>query len=55
MAIPVDPDPRRALLDSMNQAAEQGGGEERVARQHEAGKLTARERIDLFLDAGSFV
>jgi len=39
----------------MNQAAEQGGGEERVARQHEAGKLTARERIDLFLDPGSFV
>jgi len=55
MSNPVDPDPRRALLDSMNQAAEQGGGEERVARQHEAGKLTARERIDLFLDAGSFV
>jgi propionyl-CoA carboxylase beta chain len=55
MSRPVDPDPRRALLDSMNQAAEQGGGEERVARQHEAGKLTARERIDLFLDPGSFV
>jgi propionyl-CoA carboxylase beta chain len=55
MPIPVDPDPRRAQLDSMNQLAEQGGGEERVARQHEAGKLTARERIDLFLDPGSFV
>ncbi len=39
----------------MNQAAEQGGGEERVARQHEAGKLTARERIELFLDPGSFI
>ena len=55
MSKPVDPDPRRALLDAMNQAAEQGGGEERIARQHEAGKLTARERIDLFLDPGSFV
>jgi propionyl-CoA carboxylase beta chain len=55
MSTPVDPDPRRALLDSMNQAAERGGGEERVARQHEAGKLTARERIDLFLDPGTFV
>jgi propionyl-CoA carboxylase beta chain len=55
MSKPVDPDPRRALLDAMNLAAEQGGGEERVARQHEAGKLTARERIDLFLDPGSFV
>ncbi len=55
MSKPVDPDPRRALLDAMNAAAERGGGEERVARQHEAGKLTARERIDLLLDPGSFV
>ncbi len=31
-----------------------GGGEERVAKQHEAGKLTARERIDALLDPGSF-
>jgi propionyl-CoA carboxylase beta chain len=55
MSKPVDPDPRRALLDAMNDAAERGGGEERIARQHEAGKLTARERIDLFLDPGTFV
>jgi propionyl-CoA carboxylase beta chain len=33
----------------------QGGGPERVDRQHAAGKLTARERLDLLLDAGSFV
>jgi len=52
---PIDPDPRRALLDKINDDAERGGGEERVARQHEAGKLTARERIELFLDPGSFV
>ncbi|MDR7544500.1 MAG: carboxyl transferase domain-containing protein [Armatimonadota bacterium] len=31
------------------------GGEERVRRQHDAGKLTARERLDLLLDPGSFV
>jgi propionyl-CoA carboxylase beta chain len=35
-------------------AAAAGGGAERVARQHEAGKLTARERVELLLDAGSF-
>jgi propionyl-CoA carboxylase beta subunit len=43
------------LLDEMNRKAEQGGGPERVAKQHAAGKLTARERIDLLLDPGSFV
>lgn len=37
------------------EAARQGGGEKRIERQHEAGKLTARERIDLLLDPGSFV
>ncbi len=31
------------------------GGEERIRRQHDAGKLTARERLDLLLDATSFV
>src|SRR4029079_17202451 len=36
-------------------AAELGGGAERVKRQHEAGKLTARERVALLLDPGSFV
>ena len=32
-----------------------GGGADRVEKQHQAGKYTARERIDLLLDAGSFV
>jgi len=32
-----------------------GGGEEAITRQHERGKLTARERLDLLLDEGSFV
>jgi len=34
--------------------AEAGGGEERAARQHHEGKLSARERIDLLLDEGTF-
>jgi propionyl-CoA carboxylase beta chain len=48
-------DPRRALLDRLDAEAEKGGGDARVARQHQAGKLTARERIGLLLDAGTFV
>ena len=43
------------LLRKRNAEAEIGGGEARIAKQHEAGKLTARERINLFLDEGSFV
>ena len=38
----------------MNQAALLGGGEKRIAAQHNKGKLTARERIGLLLDSGSF-
>jgi len=36
-------------------AAERGGGEERIEAQHEKGKLTARERLDYFLDDDTFV
>ena len=39
----------------MNEKALEGGGKERIEKQHAAGKLTARERIDLLLDPGSFV
>ena len=35
--------------------AEQGGGAERIAAQHKKGKMTARERLDVLLDPGSFV
>ncbi|MCC7386145.1 MAG: methylmalonyl-CoA carboxyltransferase [Deltaproteobacteria bacterium] len=42
-------------LDELNRAAEAGGGAERIERQHGQGKLTARERIELFLDPGTFV
>jgi propionyl-CoA carboxylase beta chain len=41
-------------LEELERRAEAGGGEDRVARQHEAGKLTARERIDLLFDPGTF-
>ena len=46
-------DPIRHLED-LERRAELGGGGERLERQHEAGKLTARERIDLLFDPGSF-
>ena len=46
-------DPTRTLAD-LERRAELGGGEERIRRQHEAGKLTARERIDCLFDPGTF-
>ena len=42
-------------LHRRHAAAEAGGGEERQARQHAEGKLSARERIDLLLDEDTFV
>lgn len=39
----------------LDKAASLGGGLSKIDKQHEAGKLTARERIDLLLDKGSFV
>ncbi|WP_074445577.1 acyl-CoA carboxylase subunit beta [Saliniramus fredricksonii] len=45
------------MLDRLEERREQaraGGGEKRVAAQHKRGKLTARERIELLLDDGSF-
>jgi len=41
-------------LKAKIKSAEEGGGEERVEKQHQAGKLTARERINLLLDEGTF-
>ncbi len=41
-------------LRRRHRAAEQGGGEARQERQHKEGKLSARERIELLLDEGSF-
>jgi propionyl-CoA carboxylase beta chain len=45
----------RERLAALNASAELGGGKDKIQKQHEAGKLTARERIDLLLDEGSFV
>jgi propionyl-CoA carboxylase beta chain len=45
----------RERLEKLNEQAEKGGGERRIQRQHDAGKLTARERIDLLVDPGTFV
>jgi acetyl-CoA carboxylase carboxyltransferase component len=42
------------LLREMREQSRQGGGEERIKRQHEAGRATARERLELLLDPGSF-
>ena len=43
-----------AVFDERNRAAEMAGGPDRIGKQHAAGKLTARERIDLLLDPASF-
>jgi len=43
-----------AELERRKAELEMGGGQSRIDKQHKAGKLTARERVDLMLDAGSF-
>ncbi len=50
----LDKDPLRARLKALEEVADQGGGAKRVEKQHAEGKLTARERIDLLLDPGTF-
>jgi acetyl-CoA carboxylase carboxyltransferase component len=50
--------PLGELTDQLHERREKaklGGGEEKIAKQHERGKLTARERIDLLVDSGTFV
>ena len=42
------------VFTDLERRAELGGGEDRLRRHREAGKLTARERIDLLLDPGTF-
>jgi acetyl-CoA carboxylase carboxyltransferase component len=46
---------RIARLSALRAESLLGGGAARIAQQHERGKLTARERLDLLLDPGSFV
>jgi acetyl-CoA carboxylase carboxyltransferase component len=43
------------LLEHRRAESELGGGEARLKAQHEKGKLSARERLELLLDEGSFV
>ncbi len=47
-------DPKILELRQLREEARAGGGAKRVEQQHAKGKLTARERIDLLLDQGSF-
>ena len=61
MSLPPQADPdavaaeeRLRHLRSLRQAALAGGGAERIAQQHEKGKLTARERLAILLDPDSF-
>lgn len=42
-------------LQDRRREVELGGGDERISKQHEKGKLTARERIELLVDEGSFI
>jgi methylmalonyl-CoA decarboxylase subunit alpha len=54
----VERPPMRSLveeLEARRATARLGGGEEKIARQHEQDKLTARERLDLLIDAGTWV
>ena len=41
-------------LEKRRAQARAGGGEARIKAQHDRGKLTARERIEILLDSGSF-
>jgi hypothetical protein len=52
---PLSIEEKLKRLDELNARAMVGGGEARIDRQHAAGKLTARERIELLVDPGSFV
>ena len=46
--------PKIQILNDMKAQSRLGGGADRIETQHKKGRLTARERIDLLLDKGSF-
>ena len=50
----MPPGDRSKELERRNVAAEEAGGKARIDRQHAAGKMTARERVDALLDEDSF-
>ena len=51
----ISPESRLDQMRAAKAEALEGGGAARIARQHERGKLTARERLEKLLDAGTFV
>jgi acetyl-CoA carboxylase carboxyltransferase component len=54
MAVDHQEVPKIELLRQKRALSQSGGGEERIRRQHEAGRQTARERLQVLLDPGSF-
>ncbi len=46
---------KRSLLNHLRAESEEGGGEDRIAKQHAQGKYSARERIDRLVDPGTFM
>jgi acetyl-CoA carboxylase carboxyltransferase component len=51
----ADLESKVAEMNTEKDRIKAGGGEKRIQKQHESGKMTARERIDAFVDEGSFV
>ncbi len=45
---------KKERLQKLRNEAQEGGGSHKVQAQHQKGKLTARERVELLLDPGSF-
>ena len=54
MAVERKMDEKLEQLKQLREQSRLGGGQKRIDQQHEKGKLTSRERIDLLLDPGSF-
>jgi len=54
MGLMATTNPKIEQLNQMRLRSAAGGGPDRVEKQHKSGKLTARERLDLLLDPGSF-
>ena len=50
----TEENPRIEKLKALRAASKLGGGQDRIDKQHAKGSLTARERIDLLVDKGTF-
>lgn len=50
----MNENPKSKRLEEMRARSRLGGGVERIEAQHKKGRFTARERLDLLLDKGSF-